>query len=526
LNYGAITVYATGSKGNVAPTAIISGFATGLILPFSIAVDSKGNIYVASLLTIVGGILSSGPNISVYPAGSEGDAVPTNVIAGANTGLISTAAVAVDSGQNIYAGGFTSDAKNAIEVFSAGSNGNVAPSATIVGADTGLNSVRATTLDADGDLYLANDGGGPTDQGSITVYSPGASGDAAPINTITSGFTGISFATGIAMDSRGKIYVIKDPGGSNLTGGSVLIFPVGSYATGAPASVIEGADTGLNFPQKVALDARGNISVLNSNNVNSDNVITVYPAGSAGDVTPDTTLNIRTGNLGASGIARGFDGKLYVADQGSINCNSNGQNCLQTSLGAIDIYPVRANGNASPGSVIVGHNTNLSTPSEIDVSRRGNIFVAHEGPQKCLYGCFAQGDGRITVNAAGSAGNALPIATIQGPHTLLHFPGAIAVDANENIYVVDGEVGGGQPFRNGFFTEGTTNQGLAMMNEPQGPGVWLLPGQFEFGTFVLSNDSILIFKAGSDGDTAPIATIHGPFTGLQPSGIAIGPSGH
>jgi hypothetical protein len=70
--------------------------------------------------------------------------------------------------------------------------------------------------------------------------------------------------------------------------------------------------------------------------------------------------------------------------------------------------------------------------------------------------------------------------------------------------------------------ENTADHGLARGNEPQRPAVWR---EIEFGTFAFGGNSILIFKAGSDGDTPPIARIHGPFTGVSASGIAIGPSG-
>ncbi len=359
--------------------------------------------------------------------------------------------------------------------------------------------MRAITLDSDGNLYALNSAGGPTGYGSITVYSSGSSGDAAPIQTITSSFTGINSSSGIAMDSAGKIYVTNGFGGSGFPGGSLAIFPAGSYATAAPASVIAGANTGLDFPQKVALDATGNISVLNLNNV-----LTVYPVGSAGNVTPNETINIRGGNLGPSGIARGIGGELYVANQGAVKCN-NGP-CHQTSMGSVDIYPAHAKGDASPSAVISGYAAGIASPSAIAVSKRNNIFVANMGPLDCQCGCFPIDAGSITVYVSGSEAGAKPIATIQGPRTRLEIPEAIAVDSTENIYVVNAA-----GFE-GFFCEAA------------GSAIEQVPGLFEFGEFGGSS-SILIFKAGSDGDTPPIGTIGGPFTALGGSAIAIGPSG-
>ena len=507
LRQGTITVYPAGSTGNVAPASTIKGSATGLVYPVSIALDSNRNIYVANIFTYVSHTFVDEPSITVFQAGSAGNTPPSAVIGGTNTGL-GVSPIALDSGGNIYATGITSKGNSAINFYPTASNGNVAPKATITGVDSGLNFPSAMTLDSNGSLYVLNGE-------EVNVYSSGSSGDAAPTNTITSSFTGINGSQGIAVDSQGKIYLANSPRSPDFQGGSLSIFAPGSYATRAPAAVIMGDKTGLNYPRSLTLDAKSNISVLNS-----DNTITVYPTGSTGNVKPSATINVG-GNIDPIGIARGTGGELYVANQGAVECNSNGQNCHQTNFGSINIYPAGANGSAKPSAVISGYETGLASPSAIAVSKRGNIFVANQGPMDCSYGCFPyagpgrktvssvpnpSGNGSITVYAAGSAGNASPIATIQGALTQLGIPEEIAVDSSENIYVVDGggfvNGGyGGKVGRGGRWGEGFTHQ------------VAFLP------------PSILVFKAGSNGDTPPSAIIRGPFTALSGSAIAIGPSG-
>ncbi len=498
---GAITVYAAGSKGNVAPTAIISGAATGLIDSRSIAVDSNRNIYVANVLPNVGGSFIYQPNISVYPAGSEGDAQPSAVITGVSTGLTNIGSIALDSAQNIYAVNYGANG-NAINVYPTGSNGNITPNAIIAGADTVLNVPSGITLDSSGNLYALNSGGGPLDRGSITVYPSGSTGDAAPINIITSSFTGIGYSSAIATDSKGKIYLTNVAGGSDFPGGSVAIYPAGGYATTAPISVIGGDNTGLNSPQQVAVDAKGDVSVLNGNHV-----VTVYPAGRGGNAMPSATLNIdRNGNFVPTGIARGPGGALYVANQGAVTCNAKGH-CRETSLGSIDIYPAHATGNANPSAVILGPDTNLASPSAIAVSERGNIFVANQGLPTCTqYGCFPNGTGSLTVYASGSTADAKPIAIIGGPRTRLGSPFGIAVDANENIYVLASGLTAGVNGGRGGKTGSEVFYGCESLGFVDG-------------------SSILMFKAGSDGDIPPIASIRGPFTALGGSAIAIGPGG-
>src|SRR2546425_12957020 len=67
-----ITVYAVGATGNATPTAIIAGGNTGLIGPGAMAFDAAGRLYVAN-----GNSLSLTYNITVYGAGATGNVAPT-----------------------------------------------------------------------------------------------------------------------------------------------------------------------------------------------------------------------------------------------------------------------------------------------------------------------------------------------------------------------------------------------------------------------------------------------------------------
>jgi sugar lactone lactonase YvrE len=518
---GVITSYAAGSVGDVAPAEIIRGKDTGLTFPESIAVDAAGVIYVGNGSTYPSAKVSYAPNLEVFGPDSTGDARPTAVITGDNTGLSFPQGIAVDSQGNIYATGYFIDSKDdyvyAINLFPSGSNGNVAPAAVIGGPDTGLGEGATIALDAKDNLYVANEFGGPNGTGSVTEYASGSSGNAAPTATFTSHFNGISGASGIALDASGKIYV------PNSASNSIAIYAAGSYGVSPPIDMIAGADTELFYPTAIGLDGSGNIVVLNAGAI-----ITEYAAGSIGDANPTTFFEVGNGGNPVA-IAVGPRGAIYVASQRGETCDERG--CFPIGTDNIAVYLPRGAGNSKPAAVISGPNTALSSPFGVALDTSGNIYVANTNCVEAGLVEYVQRSGRwgegesesctesgsITIYASGSNGDAKPVATIAGANTELGYISGITVDRNGNIYVLNTGFGvntAGQPFRDAFRLV---------------PGVWYLPGFLSVGPppsgDPYSLPSILIFKPGTNGDIAPTAVIAGPFTALSGSGIAFGPSG-
>ncbi len=245
--------------------------------------------------------------------------------------------------------------------------------------------------------------------------------------------------------------------------------------------------------------------------LNGDNVITEYPAGSVGNVTPSAAIAIDSkGNTYPAGIAADATGKVYVANQGAVNCNR--QSCYHTGLDNVAAYRAGSDGNAKPSAVIRGLDTGLASPSAIAVDHRGDIYVANLGPMKCrpYCSCVPSGPGSITVYAPGSNGDVRPITTISGAQTKLGLPYGIALDSNRNIYVLN-----------------ATGFGEVCINFGSGPtpATNFLGNVAGAGTYGIRGP-ILVFAAGSNGDAAPIGAIGGPLTGLYGStGIAVGPGG-
>lgn len=240
----AVAVYAPSAAGNANPLRTIEGHATRLSDPVGVALDARGRIYaldtfhnhvtlyaprasgdVKPIRTIaprrwmtpeVGGIAVDGfgntyvtrdndciscksrnkPAVIVYAAGARGGEPPIWVISGSKTTLDLPSGVAVDDSGNVYVAdeNYGSDR---VDVYAAGAHGNVAPIQAITGPKTGLDRVCGLAVDAAHNTYVTSEyGEGP---GSVTVYAPGATGNAAPIQTITGDYTGLNAPCGIAI---------------------------------------------------------------------------------------------------------------------------------------------------------------------------------------------------------------------------------------------------------------------------------------------------------------------------------------
>ena len=494
-----ITAYPADANGDVSVTA-----GGGICDPRSIAIDSIGNIYVANF---------DNNSVMVFPPGSNGRARPSAVISGSNTGLNRPDAIALDLNDNIYVGNYDA---NTVTVFAAKSNGNVAPSATIDGTDTFLCGIRSIALDVKENLYVGNIGGLPvcsSASASITVYPPKSNGDSLPSKIISGSNTGLSFPNGIALDASGNIYVAQplSPDGGLDT---VSVFAAGSNGNITPSATISGPATGLNSPAGVAVDSNKNIYVTNEMSSEDEvggNSVTVYPAGSNGNVAPSATIaGSDTGINTPYGIALDRSRNIYVT-------NPNADN--QTgSIDTLTEYAPGSSGNVAPIATIAGVSASLFEPLGLALDRSGNIYVAADLVTGVALSIYPAGS-----NAAGT-----PTATISGSSTLLEEPSGIAIDTSGNIYVTDissQQVLIYSPGSNGnVLPKAVINGSNTGLNIPRGIA---LDSKGKIYVTNYFGASVTIYPSGSSGNVTPRATISGDATGLAiPVGIAIDAGGN
>lgn len=526
-----IIVYAAGSNGDVMPAAVIRGDATQLASPTAITLDSSGNIYVANS--------GDGYSVTVYPAGSNGNVKPSASISGSHTGLAIPWGIAIGSDGKIYVANNGSGVRDrivrdSITIYPFGSNGDVTPSATIIGDKSGLNSPGGIAIDSVGNIYVTNDLV-TSEEGDdkITVYAPGSNGNAAPKATLFA--LGLSYPIGIVVDSGGNLYVANG-GASTGSVDSIMVYPPNSVV---PSKAI-GLETTLVGPSGITVDSSGSIYVANQENGKGVlDSVNVYPPGSYANLVPSAAIiGNRTKLAQPSGIAIDSRGNLNVA-------NAEGG---ASGHGSITIYPVRSKGNVAPSAIISGTSTSdktgLSSPSGIAFDSSGKLYVANVtgGPDS---------NGSITVYPAGSSGNVTPIATISDnpscapcDKTGFSSPQGVAVDSSGKIYVVNVTGGGGGTITiysplgssRGILNETPATTITGSKNGPDLTGGIALDSSANIyvtdnisylpltGGTSLAIGGITVYSAGSSGNAAPIATIAGSSTGLaNPQGIAIGP---
>jgi sugar lactone lactonase YvrE len=276
--------------------------------------------------------------VETFPLAATGNVAPTTNISGEidETYIFDDAhRTAIDSSGNIYV---TDLGANSVDIFAAGATGNVAPTKTISGTNTGLCRPSGIALDSTGKIYVSNQySEEETCTGyTITVYAAGATGNATPIQTISGANTGLDEPNGLALDSNNNIYV------ANEDSSTVTVYAATATGNVAPTTTIGGAATGIEYPHAVALDTAGNIYVTNPDTPS----VTVYAAGATGNATPKATISgTSTGLVHPNGIAVDTTGKIYVVD---ISADIDG------NYGAVFVYAAGANGNVAPTATIGG----------------------------------------------------------------------------------------------------------------------------------------------------------------------------
>ncbi|HKV55986.1 MAG TPA: NHL repeat-containing protein, partial [Candidatus Binataceae bacterium] len=273
--------------------------------------------------------------VTAFPATARGNVSPVAL----TRDMAAPQGIAHDSSGRIY---ISNSATSTIAVYPADTNGNVAPLAVIGGPKTGLTVPGGVALDPSGDIYVLNVRRKGYSHYQIAVFPPlgNAVGilDEPPLGTIAGPKAQLDFPAGIAIDSRGYIYVANEDlkPGSNLVGGRITVYSPGSKGDVGPVNVIGGKRTQLAIPVALAVDPAGDIYVANRNTVSPSGSITFnpsvsyFPAGSSGNTPPAAVISDDTPGTSIGGLAVDASGNLAVS--------------IDSGSGAINVYAPGSDG--------------------------------------------------------------------------------------------------------------------------------------------------------------------------------------
>lgn len=163
---GTLDVFAAGATGDVAPIRQI----TGLDDPSGVWLDSSGNIWVGSPYS---------EEIFEFANNASGAATPLATIT--SSSLAEVMGVYIDKNENVWA----ANCNGGVVEFAHGVTGSgVTPTVDIAGSNTGFSCPNGVVVDSSGNIYVA-DYGAP----AVYVFSAGANGNVAPTQTIPANAT-------------------------------------------------------------------------------------------------------------------------------------------------------------------------------------------------------------------------------------------------------------------------------------------------------------------------------------------------
>jgi hypothetical protein len=169
-------------------------------------------------------------------------------------GLCYVGGIAIDGAGNTYvvdtnySGNDVSSYPGYVLVFAAGANGNVLPTRVIAGPRTRLTAPYGIAVNSRGVIYVTNYADSSPNP-EILIFAAGANGNIKPIRTIRGRMTQL-VGTGIALNNRGTIFVANSPfSGTN----SITEYRPHAHGDAPPVREISGDNTGLDMPSAVAI---------------------------------------------------------------------------------------------------------------------------------------------------------------------------------------------------------------------------------------------------------------------------------
>lgn len=233
-----IDVYARTATANTPPIRSIVGAATGLNRPVGVDVDVVNNeVFVANAL---------GPTVTVYLRTASGNVAPIRTLGGAATLIVNPFVAVVDTVNNEL---FVLNVlTQTVRVFSRTANGNVAPLRSFTGPFTFAQDLAVDPTN--NEVILADTG-----NNSVLAFSRTATGAAVPLRTIAGPATTLNTPVGLYVDAvNNEIGVVN----TFTATPAITIYSRTASGNVAPLRTITGPVTQLQIPLRIALDPINN----------------------------------------------------------------------------------------------------------------------------------------------------------------------------------------------------------------------------------------------------------------------------
>jgi sugar lactone lactonase YvrE len=426
---GQISVYA-GSKSPYSTGSGDGGPAIGAKLGVYggyLATDPQGNLYISDTwdnaireVNSQTGIINTVAGVygDPYTVGADGDPATSS-------GLYSPQNLSVDASGNIYLGdASTLRVRKITAPATPPSTPAVAPVFSVTpGTLPDAKSLTISSSAPGAAIFVTFDGSDPTTnmQGYHGPIDVTASATLKAI-AVAPGFLKSPFTSASYTVSAPLNHIISTLAGTGRSGQS-------GTGTGGPVS-----STALGAPTSIAFDASGNSYISDrANNVvwklNSSGTIAVVAGngtyGSSGDGAAATSAQLAS----PTGVAVDKSGNLYIGDGVSVRV-------VSASTGIINTYAGGGKRTANFGDGGPATSAYLSGPIGLVFDTSGNLYIADSGDNRVR---LVDAKTAIITTVAGGALYGSPIGD-GGPATSAYlYPTALALDRQNNLYVVDAQ---------------------------------------------------------------------------------------